>query len=156
MGFGRPKRRVSFARRLGNAGFTIIELFIVIEIIGFLATIVLSNYNRSRKAAEVAVTVENLRNVQTALTSYYAMENSYPASLNTIWLQFYNGRVVEDLEYAAPNGGGGGWNFFPSNSADIRFGGPGADQYAIKSKKNLLPYALYVYGDAATSAKVVH
>ena len=154
--FGRPGSKRSLLRRIGIAGFTILELAIVCEIIGFLATIVMSNYYRSKKAAEVAVTVENLRNVQTALTSYYAMENSYPPTLNQIWLQFYNGRVIGDFDYATANGGGGGFAFFPSNSPDIRIGGPGVDQYAIKSKKNLIPYALYIYGDVATTAKIIH
>ncbi len=152
--FGRPGSRKSLLRRIGIAGFTIIELAIVIEIIGFLATIVMSNFYRSKKAAEVAVSVENLRNVQTALTSYYAMENAYPATLNSIWLQFYNGRVIEDFEYVA-GGGGGGFAFFPSNNPDIRMQGPGVDQYAIKSKRSLIPYALYVYGDVATAAKII-
>jgi hypothetical protein len=127
----------------------------VIEIIGLLAAIVMQNYFRSKKAAEVAVVVENVRNVQMALTSYYAEQNGFPASLDPIWLQFYNGRVVDDLSYCTA-GGGGGWNFFASDSPDIRFGGPGPDEYALKSNKSLLPYALYVYADAATGAKIVH
>jgi len=158
--FARPSRRVahgaSWIRRIGIAGFTILELWIVIEIIGLLATIVMSNYFKSKKAAEVAVVVENMRNVQVALASYYAMDNSFPASLDAIWLQFYNGRVVDDLSYCTAGGGGAGWNFFVSDSPDIRFNGPGPDEYAIKSNRSLLPYALYVYGDAATGAKIVH
>lgn len=148
----------SFLRRLGIAGFTILELFIVMEIIGFLATIVLSNFYRSKKAAELAVVVQNVKNVQTALTSYFAMENEFPPTLNSIWLQFYDGRVVEDLNYIGGTSAGnqGGWDFFPSNSVDIRFNGITQQEYAVKSNKNLLPYALYVYGDAATSAKIVH
>jgi type II secretory pathway pseudopilin PulG len=154
--------RVSNARKkrrgLGKLGFTLLELFIVIEIIGFLATIVMSNYYRSKKAAQVAVTIQNLKNVQVALTSYFAMEGEYPATLNTIWLQFYGGRVAEDLEYiggiTAANQGG--WDFFASNSDDIRFGGPDNQGYAVRSTDNLLPYALYVYGDVATAAKIVH
>jgi Tfp pilus assembly protein PilE len=152
---GRLARERSFVRRLAIAGFTLLELCIVIEIIGFLATIVMSNYYRSKKAAEVAVVVQNIKNVQIALTSYFAVESTFPATLNTIWLQFYNGRVVDDFDYCTA-GGGAGWNFFVSNDPDIRFNGPGPDEYAIKSKKSLLPYALYVYGDAATSAKIVH
>jgi type II secretory pathway pseudopilin PulG len=154
---GAPKKR-SFLRRLGVAGFTILELFIVVEIIGFLATIVISNFYRSKKAAEVAVVVQNVKNIQTALTSYYAMEEEFPATINTVWLQFYGGRVVEDLEYigGATAGDQGGWDFFASNSNVIRFNGISQDEYAIRSNKNLLPYALYIYGDAATSAKIVH
>jgi type II secretory pathway pseudopilin PulG len=137
-------------------GFTLLELCIVIEIIGLLSTIVMSNYFKSKKAAEVAVVVQNIKNVQVALTSYFAMENKFPATLNPIWLQFYNGRVVDDFSYCTAGGGGAEWNFFVSNSPDIRFNGPGPDEYAIKSNKSLLPYALYVYGDAATGAKIVH
>jgi len=154
--------RVSNARRkrrgLGRLGFTLLELFIVVEIIGFLATIVMSNYFRSKKAAQVAVTIQNLKNVQVALTSYFAMEGEYPATLNTIWLQFYGGRVPVQLEYIGGTTAAnqGGWDFFASNSDDIRFGGPTNQEYAIRSTKNLLPYALYVYGDAATSSKIVH
>ncbi len=155
---GSSGRKRSFWRGLGVAGFTLLELFIVIEIIGFLATIVLSNFYRSKKAAQVAATVQNLKNVQIALTSYFAMEGEYPPTLNTIWLQFYDGKVVGDFEYigGATAGDQGGWDFFVSNSHDIQFNGPTQMEYAIRSKEALLPYALYIYGDAATSAKIVH
>ena len=145
-------------RRLGVRGVTLLELFIVLEIIGFLTTIVLSNYYKSKKAAQVAVTVQNVKNVQTALTSYFAMENKFPGTLNAIWLQFYGGRIIANFDYiGGPTAGDiGGWNFFSSNSPDIRFGGPTAQQYCLKSTENLLPYAQYIYADAATSAKIVH
>jgi type II secretory pathway pseudopilin PulG len=55
---GRGARGKSWIRRVGAAGFTILELFIVIEIIGLLATIVISNFYKSKKAAEVAVVVQ--------------------------------------------------------------------------------------------------
>lgn len=148
----------SFIRRLGVAGFTLLELFIVIEIIGFLTTIVIANFYKSKKAAEVAVTLQNIKNIQTALTSYFVTKSEYPATINTIWLQFYDGRIVEDVTYIGGTTAGDqdGWNFIHSNSPDIRFAGVSNQQYALKSKKNLLPYANFVYGDAATAAKIVH
>jgi len=157
LGF-RFRSRNRVLNKIGNAGFTVLELFIVLEIIGFLSIIVLSNYYRSKKAAEVAVVVQNIRNIQIALASYYVMENKYPATLNPIWLQFYKGKIVEDVDYIGGDSAGNqdGWNFFASNSVDIKFNGITNDQYAIRSRKNLLPYALYVYGDVATSAKIVH
>lgn len=153
-GIGRRRRH---RRGLGSLGFTLLELFIVIEIIAFLATIVMSNYYRSKKAAQVAVTMQNIRNVQVALASYFVMENEYPATINTIWLQFYGGRVAGNLEYIGglTAGNTAGWDFFASNSDDIKFGGPSDQEYAIRSTENLLPYALYIYGDAATSAKII-
>ncbi len=155
---GRTRKKRSLLGRIGIAGFTLLELFIVVEIIGFLATIVVSNYYRSKKAAQVAVAVQNIKNVQTALLSYFAMETEFPATLNSIWLQFYGGRVAANLEYiGGPTAvNQAGWDFFASNSIDIRFSGPTIQEYAIRSKDDLLPYALYVYGDAATSAKIVH
>ena len=153
----RSKKR-KFLRRLCIAGFTFLELAIVIQIIGFLAVIVLSNFYKSKKAAEVAVVVQNVKNVQTALTSYLAMMGKYPDTLNPIWLQFYAGNIVEDLEYigGATAGNQGGWNFFVSHNPNIQFNGIGADEYALKSKDNLLPYALYIYGDVSTVSKIVH
>lgn len=152
-----PGAKCSFIRRLGNAGFTLLELCIVIEIIGFLSTILLANFYKSKKAAEVAVTVQNIKNIQTALTSYFVVQSEYPATLNTIWLQFYDGRIAEDVVYIGGSSADQtGWNFIHSNSPDIQFGGITGQQYALKSKKNLLPYANFIYGDAATSAKIVH
>ena len=145
-------------RKLGIGGFTLLELFIVVEIIGFLMTILVSNFYRSKKAAEVAVYVQNVKNVQTALASYYAMEDKFPATLNSIWLQFYGGRVINNLEYigGVTAGNQGGWSFFASNSIEIQFAGPTNDQYALRSTESLLPYARYIYGDPVTFSKIVH
>ncbi len=151
---GTAKR--SIWRKLGVAGFTLLELLIVIEIIGFLATIVMSNFIRSRKAAEVAVVIQNTKNIQIALTSYFAMTGSYPASLNTIWLQFYQGRVVGAYDYTTGDGDQSGWTFLDSADPNIQFAGLAGDTYALKSTDNLLPYARFIYGDVATSAKIVH
>lgn len=156
--WGKQSKKRKFLRCLCIAGFTFLELAIVIQIIGLLAVIVLSNFYKSKKAAEVAVVVQNVKNVQTALASYLAMAGKYPDTLNPIWLQFYAGNVVEDLEYigGATAGNQGGWNFFVSHNPNIQFNGIGADEYALKSKDNLLPYALYIYGDVSTVSKIVH
>ena len=101
----RPRcARGSIIRRLGIAGFTLLEMFIVM---------VLANFYKSKKAAEVAVTVQNVKNIQTALASYFVAKSEYPATLNTIWLQFYNGRVAEEVAYigGATAGDQGEWNF---------------------------------------------
>src|SRR2546422_2118079 len=69
-----------FSRRLHNErGFTLIELLIVVAIIAILAAILIPNFLRARAQAQVAATKGNLKNVATALESYFVDSASYPS-----------------------------------------------------------------------------
>src|SRR2546428_2338705 len=73
-----------FLRRLHNErGFTLIELLIVVAIIAILAAILIPNFLRARAQAQVAATKGNLKNVATALESYFVDSASYPAPETT-------------------------------------------------------------------------
>ena len=64
-------------------GFTLIELLIVVAIIAILAAILIPNFLRARAQAQVAATKGNLKNVATALESYFVDFAQYPqASAN--------------------------------------------------------------------------
>lgn len=67
-----------------SSGFTLIELLTVISIIGFLASIVMTNVNSARAKARAAVRKQTLRQLQTALELYYEDNGSYPTT-NMAW-----------------------------------------------------------------------
>lgn len=69
-------------------GFTLIELLVVISIIGMLSSVVLSSLNTGRQKARQAVRLQDLRNIHTALQSYYAQNGVYPGSCG--WNGYYS------------------------------------------------------------------
>lgn len=67
-------------RDIFSKGFTLIELLVVISIIGVLATLLVANYSATRQRARDAQRKSDLRNVQTALRTYYNDRGKYPTS----------------------------------------------------------------------------
>ncbi|OGE75347.1 MAG: hypothetical protein A3C85_02345 [Candidatus Doudnabacteria bacterium RIFCSPHIGHO2_02_FULL_48_21] len=63
-----------------SAGFTIIELLVVISIIALLASVILVSLNSARAKARNAKRVSDLLQIQTALELYYDDNNRYPVS----------------------------------------------------------------------------
>ncbi len=65
-----------------NKGFTVVELLVSIAIIGLLSAVVFASFSQAQKKARIARRVSDLKQVQTALAYYYAVNKSYP---NTNW-----------------------------------------------------------------------
>ncbi len=63
-----------------QAGFTLLELLIIIAIIGILASVAAINFPRSTASAEVASANTELQNVNTAKLGFYGAEQRWPAS----------------------------------------------------------------------------
>jgi general secretion pathway protein G len=79
---GRRDARV-FRERL-TAGFTLIELMIVMALIVVLASIGLAMHQNSQTRAREAVLKEDLFRLRDAIDQYYADKNMYPASLDVL------------------------------------------------------------------------
>ena len=72
--------------RRACAGFTVVELIIVVVIIGLLATIAIPRFTSSRDKALVAAMKSDLRNLATHQESQLADSGSYATSFPpTIW-----------------------------------------------------------------------
>jgi general secretion pathway protein G len=67
-----------------QAGFTLIELMIVMAIITILAAIGLAVYGNSVQSAREATLRTNLHGLREAIDQYYADKNHYPPSLDSL------------------------------------------------------------------------
>lgn len=61
----------------GQAGFSLIELLLVVVVIGVVAAIAVPNYIRGRTAAEKAGAVSLLRTIASAETTFYTARGRY-------------------------------------------------------------------------------
>ncbi|MEI7776467.1 MAG: prepilin-type N-terminal cleavage/methylation domain-containing protein [Verrucomicrobiota bacterium] len=67
-----------------RAGFTLVEIMIVVAIIALLAAIAVPNFLRSRKRSQATQVLEDLRQIDSAIDQY-AIENNKPSAANVDW-----------------------------------------------------------------------
>jgi prepilin-type N-terminal cleavage/methylation domain-containing protein len=72
---------VRACRNTQEAGFTLVEVLTVVVIIGVLAAMMLGMFLRARAQSAVAASKGNLRNIATALETYFVESDEYPAAL---------------------------------------------------------------------------
>lgn len=99
--------------RRGHAGFTLIELIVVIAIMGILWGIALPNYRNSVVQAKEAVLKENLYRMRDAIDHYHADKGKFPESLQGLVEGGYLKALPTD-----PITGGTSWEEVPAE-ADV-------------------------------------
>jgi general secretion pathway protein G len=82
--------------RAGNAGFTLIELMVVIALIAVLAGMGVVQYRNSVVRTKEAVLREDLFRMRDAIDQYYADKAKYPASLEALVTDGYLRQVPKD------------------------------------------------------------
>ena len=80
----------------GAAGFTLIELMVVISLIVILASMGLVQYRNSVTHSKEAVLKEDLFRIRDAIDQYYADKNQYPATLEALVTDGYIRTVPKD------------------------------------------------------------
>jgi general secretion pathway protein G len=83
-------------RRRPNAGFTLIELMIVMSLIVVLASITISVNANGQTRAREAVLKEDLFRMRDAIDQYYADKKEYPATLEDLVAAKYMRSVPTD------------------------------------------------------------
>jgi len=114
--------------RRRRAGFTLIELMVVLAIIALLLSIVAPHYAGRMDRAEVTVLRENLALMRDALDKYYADAGRYPETLDELVAKRYLRAIPEDPVTQS----GTTWVVVPPENADaggvydVHSGAPGA------------------------------
>jgi general secretion pathway protein G len=71
-------------RRTRQAGFTLIEMLLVVVIIGLLATIATVSIPKSLNKARRSKAAADVQSIGVAIQSYYMEEGKYPGSLDAL------------------------------------------------------------------------
>ena len=95
--------RSSIARR-AQAGFTLIELMIVVAIIGILAAVALPAYQDYTVRAKVSEVILALGNCKTSVTEYYTSNNAMPGTLAAAGCSSNVTKFVNGLAITATTG----------------------------------------------------
>jgi prepilin-type N-terminal cleavage/methylation domain-containing protein len=72
-----------------HAGFTLVEIMIVVAIIALLAAIAVPNFLRSRKRSQATQILEDLRVIDSAV-DHYAIENNKGGGTSVAWSDVQN------------------------------------------------------------------
>ena len=91
-----PRRSAWTRRHAGNAGFTLMEIMIVMALIVTLAGVGLSVYGNSVTRSKEAVLKEDLFRMRDAIDQYYADKNKYPPSLDSLVSEKYMRAIPVD------------------------------------------------------------
>jgi general secretion pathway protein G len=89
-------KRLVARLRPTDAGFTLMEIMIVMSLIVTLAGVGLSLYGNSVTRAKEATLKEDLFRMRDAIDQYYADKNKYPSSLDTLVSEKYLRAVPVD------------------------------------------------------------
>ena len=92
----RGKKRSMKRNRQHEAGFTLIELMIVMAIIGILATLAIPSFISALKHAREAVLKEDLQTMRAAIDSYTMDKQKAPQSLDDLVQDGYLKAIPED------------------------------------------------------------
>jgi len=79
-----------------DAGFTLVELMIVMAIIGVLAMVAVPSYIQALKHAREAVLMEDLRTMRSAIDSYTMDKQKAPQSLDDLIQDGYLKTIPKD------------------------------------------------------------
>ena len=116
-----------------NAGFTLIELMIVVAIIGILAAIAIPQYNNYIARTQVAEAMSLIAPVKMSLAEHFESTGDFPAdgSTSVIGPSGISGEYVSSIEWVNM----GGANPHPSGFAKfikVKFG---TDAHALLSER---------------------
>ena len=90
--------------RKANAGFTLVEIMIVVAIIALLAAVAIPNVLRGRTTSNESAAVGNLRALVASAEMYRSVNNVYPTTWNTdMYGANCNAGTAPDPDFGPPS-----------------------------------------------------
>lgn len=132
-------RRASIARicgqSRGNAGFTLMEMVIVLAIIGILAAIVAPSVMSALMRAREAALMQDLKIMRKLIDDYYGDKDAYPPSLKALTQGGYLRAIPGD----PVNANKAEWKMVPAKEGGI------SDVHSLSEEKgsNGIPYSMW-------------
>lgn len=90
---------ISINKNAKQAGFTLVELLIVIVVISILAAVTVVAYNQIQSRASQSVASENAAQAYRKLAMYFVDNGSYPPSLQTVGINPNQGSNTYQYSY---------------------------------------------------------
>lgn len=115
------KRQAQRCRRLRSAGFTLVEILIVVVILGILAAIVIPKFANATSESSKSVFVANLRSLIEA-SSYYQFENGeYPEDSSSGVMPTGFDAYINDKDWVNGTPIGGVWDTEADDLGGVKF-----------------------------------
>ena len=80
-------RLLRHAARQASAGFTLVELLLVITILGILAAMVVPKFGGQSESARIAATRTSIAGIATAISTYEVQVGRFPESLDDLTVE---------------------------------------------------------------------
>lgn len=98
--------------RLRHAGFTLVEIMVVVVIIGLLAAIAIPAFQRVRESSQNARFISDLRTFSQAFETYATRNGAWPPNAGTGVVPAGMSGELSDAAWTTPkNSVGGRWNW---------------------------------------------
>jgi len=94
-----------------SAGFTLMEIMIVVAIIGLLAALALPSFQKARIKSQNSAFMNDLRIIDAAINQYIVENKKYPADVNEKIMPPELVPYLKGIDWSKPTPIGGYWDY---------------------------------------------